>query len=215
MSEESSSLVSQCLAFCQMLATKNQNFNFTLTLGSSFSFSLDTREKDLSPVARKKSSPSTQRRNARRRQQFLDSKNSLEEHEKQTEPQSAVNKSSSLSCDICDFSANSNIGLKLHMQKQHENIEQLDGNTSLNSSANEDLKPEYNTETNETSSELPPPRSAPPPAAAAPDLETSAVVQKIKMCEKHTKIASELKVNQVIPAGWPKSCRDCALLRCN
>ena len=64
------------------------------------------------------------------------------EHEKQTEKQSAENESSFLSCDICDFSANSNIGLHLHMKKQQENIEQLDGNTCLNSSANENSKPE-------------------------------------------------------------------------
>ena len=64
------------------------------------------------------------------------------EPEKQTEYQPAENKSSSLSCDICDFSANSNIGLNLHMKKQHENIEQLHGDTSLNSSANENSNPE-------------------------------------------------------------------------
>ena len=152
MAEESSPLVSQCLAFCQMLATKNQSFNFTLTLGGSFSISLDTRVKDLAPVARKKLSPSTQRRNARRRQQFLDSKNSpvSKELEKLTETQSAEKTSSTLSCDICDFSVKSNIGLNLHMKNQHENIEQLDGNTSLISSANEDLISEYNTGTNET-----------------------------------------------------------------
>ena len=70
----------------------------------------------------------------------------IKEQAKQIENQSAENESSSFSCD---FSANSNIGLKLQIKKQHKNIEELDGNTSLNSSANDDSKPE----TYETNSE--------------------------------------------------------------
>ena len=143
MSEESSSLVSQCLAFCQMLATTNQAFNFTLTLGSSFNFCLDTRVKYLAPVSKKRSSPSTQRRNARRRQEYLDIKNSVgrAENEKQTGSKSAEIKTFSQSCEICDFSANSSIALNIHMKKQHENLAQLDGNMSLTSVIIEDIEP--------------------------------------------------------------------------
>ena len=62
-----SSLASQCLAFCQALASHGKDFSFSLTINSIFSFSLDTRES-------KGSSPSTQRRNARRRREFLQKK---------------------------------------------------------------------------------------------------------------------------------------------
>ena len=67
-----SSLVSQCMAFCQMLADQGKDFSFKLTINSSFSFSLDTRESKVkATLAKKRTSPSTQRRNARRREEFL------------------------------------------------------------------------------------------------------------------------------------------------
>ena len=67
-----SSLVSQCLAFCQTLANQGKDFSFNLTINSSFSFSLDTRESKVNPtLGKKRTSPSTQRRNARRREEFL------------------------------------------------------------------------------------------------------------------------------------------------
>ena len=62
-----------------MLANKSSGFNFSLTMGS-VSFSLDTRVVDtkvtdpVSLTRRKKSSPSTLRRNAKRRTLFLESK---------------------------------------------------------------------------------------------------------------------------------------------
>ena len=62
---EGSSLASQCLAFCQALASQGKAFNISLNINSKFSFSLDNR------VTRKKMSPSAKRRNARRRAQFL------------------------------------------------------------------------------------------------------------------------------------------------
>ena len=43
MREEESDLASQCMAFCQALASKGQTFSFTLNVGPSFTFSLDTR----------------------------------------------------------------------------------------------------------------------------------------------------------------------------
>ena len=67
-----SSLVTQCLAFCQTLANQGKDFSFNLTINSSFSFSLDTRESKVSStLGKKRTSPSTQRRNARRREEFL------------------------------------------------------------------------------------------------------------------------------------------------
>ena len=66
-----SSLVSQCLAFCQTLANQGKDFSFNLT-NSTFSFSLDTRESKVKDtLAKKRTSPSTKRRNVRRREEFL------------------------------------------------------------------------------------------------------------------------------------------------
>ena len=70
-SEEDAKLASQCLDLCQTLAGKSLTFSFSLTIGSSFSFSVDTRRKEALATTRKKKSPSTLRRDARRREQFL------------------------------------------------------------------------------------------------------------------------------------------------
>ena len=69
-----SPLASKCLDLCQTLVSQGLVFKFSLTVGSSFSFnletspSLDTKGKE--PV-KKKPKPSTLRRNARRREEFL------------------------------------------------------------------------------------------------------------------------------------------------
>ena len=125
--EVSSSLAAQCLAFCQTLASQGQAFNFSLTLGTSFSFSLDTRVgAPVKQATRKKTtSPSTQRRNDRRRKLFLEFK--------QTEAKSAGDNGKLFSCDVCDFAGTSRKDLKIHMTRQHKDLEQLDGNISLNS----------------------------------------------------------------------------------
>ena len=140
MCQENSSLTSQCLAFCQALATKGQAFTFKLTIGNSYSFSLDTKiEEPTSLIRKQKSSPSTQRRNARRREKFLESKNStiMENPKQQTESKSAEQIESSLSCNICEYSSNSKIGFNNHMKHEHKTIDQLDGKITLNSTTAE------------------------------------------------------------------------------
>ena len=76
--ESDFSLATKCLDFCQTLTSQGSPFNFSLTIGSSFSFSLDTREKMVALASqvksKKKASPSTLRRNARRREDFLKKK---------------------------------------------------------------------------------------------------------------------------------------------
>ena len=70
--EDSSSLASKCMAFCQALASQGQVFTFSLSTGPNFSFSLDTRSKAVKAQGdKKKASPSTLRRNAKRRAEFL------------------------------------------------------------------------------------------------------------------------------------------------
>ena len=74
--EVGNTLLSKCLDFCQALYSQGQAFNFSVAIGQDFTFSLDTRSKETSPVTlmRKKASPSTLRRNARRKEEFLQRK---------------------------------------------------------------------------------------------------------------------------------------------
>ena len=74
-SEDQLPLASQCLALCQTLASQGKAFSFTVTLGSTFTFSMDAKESAAAlPKRKKKSSPSTLRRNAARRVKFLNRK---------------------------------------------------------------------------------------------------------------------------------------------
>ena len=77
--EKDVSLVSQCLAFCQTLVSQGRAVNLSLKICSSFIFSQDTKDNEKVPAAKakKKVSPSTQRRNQRRRKEFLASKEAL------------------------------------------------------------------------------------------------------------------------------------------
>ena len=74
---EKDSLASKCMAFCQALASQGQAFNFSLSVGPDFTFALDTVSK---AVIKKKASPSTLRRNARRRVEFIAKKHSRARH---------------------------------------------------------------------------------------------------------------------------------------
>ena len=116
--EVGSSLLSKCLDLCQALCNQGQAFNFSVTIGKDFTFSMDTRSKEVSPVTvvKKKASPSTMRRNALRRQEFLkkkrspSSKNSCEVETVSDAP----------SCDQCDYKAASEKGLKQHKRMKHK-----------------------------------------------------------------------------------------------
>ena len=115
--EADCSLASKCMDFCQALASQGLPFHFTLNMGSTFTFSLDTRGKaKAGPVAKKKSSPSTQRRNARRREEFLSKKRqSLSTVNPPVDKASA----SLLSCDQCDYKNVSEKGLRQHKRMKH------------------------------------------------------------------------------------------------
>ena len=146
---QDSSLASQCLALCQTLASQGRGVHFSLTIGSSFAFSLDTKDvvKVTAPKARKKPSPSTQRRNLRRRNEFLASKeaqspakanlNGDDKHDEdvlETKTRDCKHvENPAISCDICGHTTMTENGLKHHKKKEHElpelpcNIPQLDG----------------------------------------------------------------------------------------
>ena len=114
--EVGSTLLMKCLDFCQALSSQGQVFNFSVAIGPDFTFSLDTRSKAASPVSKKKASPSTLKRNARRREDYLKRKhnpssvNSIEEVEVA---------SNVLNCDLCDYKAGSEKGLKTHKRMKH------------------------------------------------------------------------------------------------
>ena len=115
--EVGSTLLSKCLDFCQALSSKGQAFNFSVAIGPDFTFSMDTRSKAASPGIKKKASPSTLRRNARRREEYLQRKqnpstvNSTEEVE---------TVSDALSCDQCDYKPASEKGLRQHKRMKHK-----------------------------------------------------------------------------------------------
>ena len=71
--ETDSTLATKCLAFCQALSSQGKAFQFSLKVGSTFSFTLDTRCKETLET-KKKASPSTLRRNAKRREDFFKKK---------------------------------------------------------------------------------------------------------------------------------------------
>ena len=125
------SLATKCMDFCLALANQDQSFNFSLTLGHGFSFSLDTRRKAASPVIKKKASPSTLRRNAKRREEYLQN----------TQKRSTVNHTdeleftpNTLSCDQCDFKSVSEKGLRQHKRMKH-GLSQLASSGDSNSQA--------------------------------------------------------------------------------
>ena len=75
--ESENSLASKCLDLCQTLASQGQSFTFSLSIGSTFNFSMATNIQEKSapvPASRavKRKSPSTRKRNARQKREFLE-----------------------------------------------------------------------------------------------------------------------------------------------
>ena len=131
---EDVSLVSQCLAICQVLANQGKHFSFMLKVGSNLIFNLDTKMKPLSVKKRKKLSPSIKRRKARRRDQFLASKeNSTQVNSKSKEAQDIPATDDKLdeivwvSCDQCGHKTKTENGMKLNKKKKQD-IPQVDAN---------------------------------------------------------------------------------------
>ena len=98
--EADSSLASQCLALCQTLTSQGKAFNFSLNIGSTFSFCLDTRSKEALPGGtKKKASPSTLRRNTKRREEFLLKKSKPQSDAEEREPDVESNQADTFPCD--------------------------------------------------------------------------------------------------------------------
>ena len=110
------------MAFCQALANQGKMFQFSLTIGPAFSFTLDTRCKDnLASTAKKRVSPSTLRRNAKRREEFLKQKlKPVPEQAKIVTDKESTIQSATFQCDQCDNIFKTESGLKIHVGKLHK-----------------------------------------------------------------------------------------------
>ena len=129
--EADCSLASKCMDFCQALASQGLPFHFSLNMGPDFTFSLDTRGKaGAVPVKKKKVSPSTQRRNARRREEFL-----LKKRQRLSTVDAPVERATvpQFSCDQCDYTNVSEKGLRQHIRMKHRR-EQLENQLQKSSS---------------------------------------------------------------------------------
>ena len=100
-SDSEAALSMKFLEVCQELTSKGIPFTCTLTIGSTINLSLDTKGKEMKeestiPLARKKFSTSTTRRNARRKALYLEKKEKekqFKEKSKATENTTAADKS--------------------------------------------------------------------------------------------------------------------------
>ena len=118
--ETDSSLATKCLAFCQALSSQGKAFQFSLNIGSTFSFTLDTRCKE-TLATKKKASPSTLRRNAKRREEFLKRKRQPAQHQEKSETvKEKPRQRAAFQCDQCDNHFKSESGLKIHIGKSHK-----------------------------------------------------------------------------------------------
>ena len=122
-------LAIKCLDFCQALTGQGIPFNFTLNLGSCFNFSLDTRKKATSPeIVKKKLSPSSLRRNAKRKEEFLKKKSELVSKScDNSEVETSIQGSETFNFDKCDYQDNCKVSMIKHVDKEHKVIPQIDG----------------------------------------------------------------------------------------
>ena len=118
-------LETQCLRFCQALTSKSHVFTFNLTLASGFSLSLDTRGTATTTVVlkkRKKASPSTLRRNLKRKQEFLKQKGAPEETDANTDLETPSQEDHCFKCNLGENSFQTGNGLKIHRGKAHKKL---------------------------------------------------------------------------------------------
>ena len=119
---EDAFLVAKCLEFCQALSSQGQVFNISISTRSGFS-SLDVRSKaSPSQSPKKKASPSTLRRNAKRKEEFLARK---QQSSPTTDSNGVEAVAEALKCDQCQYVGASEKGLKQHMRMKHKNIAPL------------------------------------------------------------------------------------------
>ena len=87
MGDKYATLATQCTEFCRHLDAQGRYFKFSISIGSDFTFSLDTKEDatTIKEVRKKKLSPSSLRRNERRKLEFLNKKSTSSETKESSE----------------------------------------------------------------------------------------------------------------------------------
>ena len=149
-----SSLASKCLEISKALIGQGKAFSFNLTIGTTFTFALDSREQEEPPSSRtrKKSTPSTLRRNARRRKEFLERKSEAAPGTSEYAVDKPAVKDSWSSVLVNKGNASKSLTIKL--KKNHPNeIPQLDGSEEVTSEAavqTIETKPETKTKAAQT-----------------------------------------------------------------
>jgi len=158
------SLLQKCLDFCQALERQARTFSFNLTLGPSFSFFLETRGKENTTntmVKKKKASPSSLRRIARRKDEFLKKKAhsspvNLEASGKEAVKESSENEAG-WSSELVNKGSDNSVTIKL--KKKPPNIPQFDGQMDEVTKDAEvqvpEVKPVTNTKSTQTVSTAP------------------------------------------------------------
>ena len=129
-----SALVTQCLDFCQALASMGQTITFSLSIGPNFNISLntkkeiailDSRKAETSKIIVKevrKLTPSARRRNQKRKEEFLKRKSEsfVDASESEGPVVELPVEKDSFKCDHCENVFHSENGLKIHKVKTHK-----------------------------------------------------------------------------------------------
>ena len=215
--EDDSSLATQCMAFCQALTGQGKVVQFSLNIGSSFSFTLDTRCKEIvDSTPKKKASPSTLKRNAKRRAEFLKRKSKpAQEQEKISVDKEPASQRETFQCDQCDNSFKTEAGLKIHTGKSHklppaERVRDTSPAPSLSMSpvkdngrivpchmCGEEMSPQHTCDVDEQSSVISP------------------LIQTFKCYLCHELFKSEDDLENHYNAKHPNQCRDCRAFKPN
>ena len=132
MTQGESDHITKCLEIIQALEAKGQTFSVKIT-SEPFSFFLDTKVVNSTKVEKKekKLSPSQQRRNLRRKEEFLKQKSKSSKENSTTveqgpeltptkEPEVNARSLKQHKCTLCDRTFSTENGLKIHRGKAHD-----------------------------------------------------------------------------------------------
>ena len=119
-------MATKCLELTQTLISMKASCKFSLHLSNGFNYSFSNLEHgntNTRKIEKKKKSPYTLRRNAKRREEYI--KKKMDSSSQPTPKEQE--KGQTLSCTICDYVGESQSGLNVHMNRMHKIIPQLDG----------------------------------------------------------------------------------------
>jgi hypothetical protein len=134
-------VVAQCLAFCHELSSSSHKFTFQFSMADGSTFKYCNKEPVYgSKKQNKKFSPCQERRQKKRREDFLQKKaaekavenaaekvtDSEKTHKKKADKSVAENVTK-FSCDLCEYTCSRKSALNEHTSENHKTIPQLDG----------------------------------------------------------------------------------------